>query len=393
MQGGNGFWLKRLHSPAAVMDKKAINEIKKLIRPDSCIDRIRGCYVDEEGSVIRELHDSIAAMEKESLEKYCEILRSALSGKPGRNLFNMEFPLEEESEGGRQQLLYRLQRSELKSDELLTIFFNKIVGNFRCQTKYLILLVHGMYDVPAKSSDNVKMEDASDYVYPFLLCCICPVILAKEGLCYDEEACTFLDRNTSWAAQKPVCGFLFPAFNDRQSDIHSLLYYCRKEDERHEEISGELLGCELPLAESGQKELFRTMVEKTLGPDCSFEKVKNVSDAVSAFIEENKGGDEPVRLEKEQMRRILHESGAEQDVLGDFDDAYDGLIGEGGALTAENLVDQTKFEVVSPSLKISVKAGMADMLRTRVIDGREYLMIPVTDELEVNGIRILKTSR
>ena len=223
VQGGNGFWLKRLHSPAAVMDKKAINEIKKLIRPDSCIDRIRGCYVDEEGSVIRELHDSIAAMEKESLEKYCEILRSALSGKPGRNLFNMEFPLEEESEGGRQQLLYRLQRSELKSDELLTIFFNKIVGNFRCQTKYLILLVHGMYDVPAKSSDNVKMEDASDYVYPFLLCCICPVILAKEGLCYDEEACTFLDRNTSWAAQKPVCGFLFPAFNDRQSDIHSLM--------------------------------------------------------------------------------------------------------------------------------------------------------------------------
>ena len=210
------------------MDKKAISEIRKLIKPDSCIDRIRACYVNEEGEVIRELHDSLAAMEKESLEKYCEILRGAMSGKPGRNLFNMEFPLEEEAEGGRQQLLYRLQQSELKNDELLTLFFNKVVENFRCQSKYLILLVHGAYDIPARGSDNEEMEDASDYVYSFLLCCICPVTLMKEGLCYDEEACTFLDRRMDWAVQKPVSGFLFPAFNDRQPDIHSLLYYCRR---------------------------------------------------------------------------------------------------------------------------------------------------------------------
>ena len=104
------------------MDKKAINEIRKLVKPDSCIDRIRACYVNEEGEVIREIHDSLATMEKESMEKYCEILRGAMSGKLGRNLFNMEFPLEEEAEGGRQQLLYRLQQSELKNDELLTLF-------------------------------------------------------------------------------------------------------------------------------------------------------------------------------------------------------------------------------------------------------------------------------
>lgn len=36
---------------------------------------------------------------------------------------------------------------------------------------------------------------------------------------------------------------------------------------------------------------------------------------------------------------------------------------------------------------------MAGMLRTRVIDGLEYLLIPVSDELEVNGIRILQTQK
>ena len=375
------------------MDKKAISEIRKLIKPDSCVDRIRGCYVNEEGQVIRELHDSLASMEKESLEKYCEILRGAMSGKLGRNLFNMEFPLAGETEGSGQQMLYRLQQSELKDDALLTAFFENVVKHFRCDSKYLILLIHGIYDIPAKGSDNAEMEDASDYVYSFLLCCICPVILMKEGLCYDEDACTFLDRRMDWAVQKPVSGFLFPAFNDRQPDVHSLLYYCRKEDARHEEISADLLGCSLPIPEADQKELFKSMVEQTLGRDCNFENVRNLNDAVSELIEQNKDSGEPVRIERAEMRRLLSENGADQSVLGDFDAAYDEAVGAGVPLMAENLIDTSKLEVKSPSLRISVRSEMADMLKTRVIDGMEYLLIPVTDELEVNGIRILQTRK
>ena len=375
------------------MDKKAISEIRKLIKPDSCVDRIRGCYVNEEGQIIHELHDSLASMEKESLEKYCEILRGALSGKLGRNLFNMEFPIVGETEGSGQQMLYRLQQSGLKDDSLLTEFFEDVVKHFRCDSKYLILLIHGIYDIPAKGSDNAEMEDASDYVYSFLLCCICPVILMKEGLCYDEDACTFLDRRMDWAVQKPVSGFLFPAFNDRQPDVHSLLYYCRKEDARHEEISADLLGCSLPIPEADQKELFKSMVEQTLGRDCNFENVRNLNDAVSEIIEQNKDSGEPVQIEKAEMRRLLSENGADQSVLSDFDAAYDEAVGEGVPLMAENLIDTSKLEVKSPSLRISVKSEMADMLKTRVIDGMEYLLIPVTDELEVNGIRILQTRK
>ena len=375
------------------MDKKAISEIRKLIKPDSCVDRIRGCYVNEEGQIIHELHDSLASMEKESLEKYCEILRGALSGKLGRNLFNMEFPIVGETEGSGQQMLYRLQQSGLKDDALLTEFFEDVVKHFRCDSKYLILLIHGIYDIPAKGSDNAEMEDASDYVYSFLLCCICPVILMKEGLCYDEDACTFLDRRMDWAVQKPVSGFLFPAFNDRQPDVHSLLYYCRKEDARHEEISADLLGCSLPIPEADQKELFKSMVEQTLGRDCNFENVRNLNDAVSEIIEQNKDSGEPVQIEKAEMRRLLSENGADQSVLSDFDAAYDEAVGEGVPLMAENLIDTSKLEVKSPSLRISVKSEMADMLKTRVIDGMEYLLIPVTDELEVNGIRILQTRK
>lgn len=288
-------------------------------------------------------------------------------------------------------MLYRLLQSELKDDDLLTQFFEKVVEHFKNEGKYLILLIHGVYDIPAKGTDKADMEDASDYVYPFLLCCICPVNLMKEGLCYDEEACTFLDRRTDWAVQKPVSGFLFPAFNDRQPDIHSLLYYCRKEEERHEEISADMLGCALPIPETDQKEIFKSMVEQTLGRNCDFQNVRSLQDAVSEIIEQNKDSGEPVQIEKSEMRRLLSENGADQSVLSDFDAAYDEAVGAGVPLMAENLIDTAKVEVKSPSMKISVKADMAGMLRTRVIDGLEYLLIPVSDELEVNGIRILQT--
>ena len=135
------------------------------------------------------------------------------------------------------------------------------------------------------------------------------------------------------------------------------------------------------------------MVEQTLGRNCDFENVKAINDAVTEIIEQNKDSGEPVTIEKAQMRRLLSENGADQSVLSDFDEAYDEAVGEGAALMAENLVETSRFEVKSPSLKISVKADMADMLKTRVIDGMEYLLIPVVDELEVNGIRILQKKK
>lgn len=375
------------------MDKKAIAEIRKLLKGDSYIDRIRGCYVDEEGQIIRQLRVPLSSLESDSLEQYCALLRAALSGKIGRNLFNMEFPLQQEREGGRQRRLYELLQDGLRDDALAEGFFEELVESFQIQGKYLILMAHGLYDVPARGKDKAEMEDASDTVYPFLVLSICPVTLLKEGLCYDEEACIFLDRRTDWAVQKPVTGFLYPAFNDRASDLHSLLYFTKKEDERHEEFGADFLGCSLPMPEADQKDLFRAMVEQTLGRNCDFTNVRDLHDAVNDLIRQQEDEDEPAQIDKTQMRSLLREHGAPQEVLEDFDNAYDEAVGRDVPLMAENIADTGKLEVKSPHMKITVNADMTQMLTTRVIDGREYLLIPVVDEIEVNGIRILQTAQ
>ena len=376
------------------MDKKAIAEIRKLMTMNNCrIDKIRGCYVDENREIVTELRETFLALEESTVEKYCEIFRQTLGGKPGRNLFNLEFPLAEEEAGGKQDLLYRLQKSGLEDSTLVRAFFDRVIETAQFPDKYLILLAHGIYDIPGRTSDGIDMDDASDYVYDFILCSICPVILLKEGLCYDSEKMCFLDRRSDWAVQRPDAGFLFPAFNDRGSDIHQLLYFVRRPDEMHPELSDDLLGCPMPLPEEDQRGVFKNVVEATLGRDCDFENVKNIHEAIGQLIEQEKDSGEPPQIEKVQLRRILYENGAADDALDTFDAAFDDAVGEGGALMAENAADTKKLEIKTPSLRITVKAEMADMIKTRFIDGIEYLTIPVADDIEVNGIRILQSRR
>ena len=372
------------------MDKKAIAEIRKLMSLKHCtIDRLRGIYVDDNREILMEMKETFLAMQEENVEKYCDIFKKTLSGKLGRNLFNLEFPLEEEKEGGRQEFLYRLQRSELKDEDLVSEFFEKVVETYEAPGKYLVLLVHGMYDIPSRTSDGNDLEDGSDYVYSFLLCSFCPVTERRDGLCYDSDTGMFIDKRGEWMVQKPDQGFLFPAYNDRMPDLHGALYYARKEEERHSELTDSLLGASLPMKQSDQASLFSSLVEETLGRDCDYDNVVAVQEAVSQMIEEHRDDPEPLQLEKADVRRVLSENGASQEVMETFDESFDQAVGEGGTLMAESLVPSGNLVVKSPSIRISIKSDMKDMLKTRVLDGREYLVIPIQDEIEVNGIRIL----
>ena len=107
--------------------------------------------------------------------KYFEIFRKSLSGTVGKNLMNMEFPWTQEAEGGTQHFLMRLRSSKLTDDELVENFYDRIIENYDYPENYYIILIHGVYDIPGKSSDGAEMFDASDEIYDHIMCCICPV--------------------------------------------------------------------------------------------------------------------------------------------------------------------------------------------------------------------------
>ncbi len=371
------------------MVKREISEIKRQFTPANCsITRICGCYVDGEKAKKTELKEAFLSLPEEDMYKYFEILRKTLSGTLGKNLLNLDFPLDSEMEGGPQEFLLRLRDSRLKDDQLLEAFYDRIIEQYEYTGNYLILLIHDAYDIPGKTSDGLEMDDASDEVYSYILCCICPVDLSKPGLSYNELENTFQNRIRDWVVGMPELGFLFPAFNDRSTDLHSALYYSKKANELHDGFIEQLLGCPMPLPADGQKESFQAIVEETLGDTCDYETVRTIHENLNEMLEEHKDAPEPLILDKYQVKSLLENSGVEEEQLEQFDKCFDEAAGEKASIFASNIANTRAFEVKTPDVIIKVNPDRTDLVETREIEGRQYLVIQIEGGVEVNGIMV-----
>ena len=371
------------------MIKQEINEIKRLFTPNNCsITRICGCYVDGEKNKKTEFREAFLSLPEEEIFKYFELLRKTLSGSLGKNLLNLGFPTDSEAEGGTQEFLYRLRESRLKDDALLEEFYDRVISAYEFVGNYLILLIHDAYDVPGKTTDGLTMEDASDTVFEYLLCSICPVVLSKPGLSYDAEINEFHNRMRDWVVNMPETGFLFPAFNDRASDIHSTLYYSKNPEEPHAEFAEGILGCPLSLSAGVQKETFQTIIEQTLGEDCEYAVVKSIHENLTEMIEEHKEIPEPLTLGKTEVKHLLEKSGVEEEKLTDFEKLYDASAGEDTSLFVDNVASTRSFEVKTPDVVVKVNPERADLVNTMMVEGKKCLVIEINDQVEVNGISV-----
>ena len=371
------------------MIKQEINEIKKLFTPSNCsITRICGCYVDGEKEKKADFKQAFLALPEEEMFKYFEILRKNLSGTIGKNLLNLDFPLQTENAGGTQEFMLRLRNSKLKDDALLDEFYDKVIASYEYVGNFLILVIHDAYDVPGKSTDGIEMDDASDEVYEYIMVCICPVNLSKPGLSYNAVENTFQNRIRDWVVGMPEAGFLFPAFNDRGTDLHSTLYYTKDANELKEGFVESLLGCPLPLPASSQKESFQALIEETLAETCSIEAVINIHERLNEIIEEHKEDPAPLIMDREEVKTVLADSGVSNEKLETFDKCFDATAGEGTELVVSNVVNTRTFEVKTPDVVIKVNPERIDLVKTKIVDGRECLVIDLGSDVIVNGITI-----
>lgn len=376
------------------MNKKEILEIRKQFTPANCaITRICGCYVDHEKNKKLESKDAFLSLPEEEAFKYFDIFKKTLSGTVGKNMLNMEFPIDAEMPGGTQEFLLKLRNSKLEDDMLLEEFYDKVIATYEYAENYYIILIHAMYDVPGKTSDDLEMFDASDEVYEYLLMSICPVSLSKAGLCYNAEDNRIEDRIRDWIVDMPDKGFLFPAFNDRSTDLHSMLYYTKKSSDLQPEMIDQLLGAKMPMSADDQKESFQMIIEDTLGEEGDYETVRNIHETLNDLIEEHKEEPEPLALDMTEMKKVFEQSGVDAEKMENFERNFEENAGEKATLLASNITETKKFNIETPDVVIKVNPDRADLVETRIIDGRQCLVIPVDDHIEVNGINVRTISR
>lgn len=371
------------------MNKKEVSEIKKLFTKENCsINRICGCYVNNEKEKQIGSWDVFISLPEDEMFKYMDIFKKTLSGTIGKNLLNLSFPFEQEMGDGMQKFLMRLRDSGLKDDVLLEAFYDKVIETYYHPQNYYIILAYGAYDIPMQTSDGMEMEDASEYVYNFILCSICPVNLTKGGLCYNVHNNIIEDRIRDWFVGPPELGFLFPAFNDRNSDIHNLLYYSKNVKKFNKDMIEDFLGCSKPLTAPEQKESFDMLIEDTFGAACSLETMRVIHEKLKELAEEDAESLDSVILNRSDVKKLFFHSGADEKMLEEFEENFDMHMAKDTRFTVTNITDDKKFEVQMPDVSIKVNPARADLVDTCIVNGRQCLVIEINDQVRVNGVSV-----
>ena len=186
-------------------------------------------------------------------------------------------------------------------------------------------------------------------------------------------------------------GFMFPAFDDRGANIYSALYYSRNLSDIHEEFIEAVFNTqEVPMSAGAQKNVFSGLLCDALENECSLEVVKAVHGQIRERLELHKESKDPEvpELYVEDMDDILKGSGVTDEKIKVFNELCRRELGESPVMNPNNLIESKKFEMVTSEVKITVDPEYTYTIKTEVIDGSKYILIPVGEGVEVNGIDI-----
>ena len=373
------------------MNDKEIGEIRRHLRRDrSNITAIYGCYVNENKEIITEFRQSTGMMPENESDKYFALLRRTLSGSIGKNLIDITFKTSQVASSPEHQLLMDLRKEQLKDEEKRKELYQKIIDNVVMEGNYLILLTCDTYDVPFKSKDDSFQKDNSEETYTYILCTICPVKQTKANLHYVPEEKLFHDGAMHQMVSAPVLGFLFPAFDNRATNIYNALYYTKDTKASQEPLVEAIFNTPIPKPAYEQKRSFEALLTTALGEECSLDVVQTVHDQLSQRIEMHKEAKvaDPLLIAKEDVKEVLESCGVSEASVSKFSVEYDEVFGYETDLHPKNIIDTKHFEVKTPDVVIKVDPTRSDLIETRIIGGVKYIMICADEDVEVNGVNI-----
>lgn len=367
------------------MIKAEISEIKKSFTLKNCsVTRICGCYVNGDKDIINTWSQNFMAMDEEDLFKYMDLFRKCLSGALDKTLFNIT-PKQNVCDK-----LYQLKQSRLVENDMLMEFYQEIIDHYEYVGNYLILIIHDVYDIPGRGSDNLEMEDASDEVYEYIMACICPVSLATPALGYDKEKSIFTHIERDWLLKAPDVALLYPAFNDRSEDREAALYSVKSMDSAKKDFAANTMGAVIEWTPGEEKDIFQNVIEQVLGYDKSIDDVRSVNKRILELAEERKYEPEQGKVGIEDVRKLLRAAGIKEDKIGTLDRIFTEEAGTCDAeISLDNIVNRRSFTIKTGHETLSMKPERAYNVEMKVIDGKPCLVLPLDEDyIDVNGMDV-----
>lgn len=354
------------------MEKKEISEIRKLLKPESCVlTRIAGCYVSNEKEKVSKFKDAFLSVPEEEMFKYFDLFRKAFSGKIGKTLHNMEFPVKEQDQ--RHKLLMALKAEHLENNNTLDLFYNSVIENYDTTDNYMILLVHGTYDIPGKSAAG-EDEKWSEEVYEHILCLFCPVTLDKASLALKDDKSNLRCKNRDWVIEAPKHAFLFPTFDDRQENVSGMLFYTKKSDDLQETFLNEMFGVSYLRPESEQKKVIAETLEAA---SINFEQLTELKDKTYEMQEANDV------IDSKEMEKLCSMCGIDASGMSNMMDSQGCK-----KVMLSNTIDSEKTTIDTGNVTLKLKNDDLHNLELRKVDGRNCIVIHISNQVVMDGIPI-----
>lgn len=373
------------------MNEKEIGEIRRRTRKDrSNMTAIYGCYVNGNKEIISCFKQSVGLMSESDAEKYFGVFKRSLSGTIGKNLIDICFRTAQVVDSPEHKFLMELRKTSLQDETLRMRLFQKIIEAVTYDEGFLILAGCDSYDVPFKSSDDIKQSDASSEVYTYIQCAVCPVKQTKANLRYVAEDKEFHDGGIAQVVCAPELGFLFPAFDHRTTNIYNALFYTHSAAVSNEQLIDVLFNIKAPKPAEEQKKSFEALLASSLGNDCSFDVVQSVHDEIRQCIDLHKESKvaEPLLISKDQVKAALKSCGVSDPSVSKFSVGFDEVFGFETQLHPKNIINNKRFDITMPDVSIKVNPERSDLIETRVIGGVKYILICADENVEVNGVNI-----
>ena len=354
------------------MERSDLLEIRKVVKSkESCVSWVYSLYVDADNQPCYENVQRLAEMEDAERFRHLGIFAKVLSTRLGRDAFPVRLEAQKDS-------LLELRSSSGGISEFEE-FRDQLLAGYSHTDPYYATLVRVIYDVPLKSKDGRRLEDG-DAVYEALIFSLCPAKLSKPVLGFDEDHVVELNRR--WQIGNPVSGFLYPAFSDRAEDRNLLLLHStRPEEESFINNFFQVDADAQPVGVKMQKDLFSSLIGQM---DVNLESAA----AITETLLEKSAEEDVTTLGREDVRSIVEAAGVD---TAEFDEIYSDTVGETPILAAA--VAESSVAVKTDSAVIKVPSEQAQLIETRRIDGRDYILIPADGTVTVNGVAVSASGR
>ncbi len=350
-----------------ILQNSDLKELRKQLKSKQPpVDWVYGLYVSSENEPVWENIQPFNTMEEAEMFRHINLFSRILSGKIGKNIF----PVPLKSQQGSLLTLRAIPGKEVSEFEG---FRNFLLENHVHTDPYYAMAAHIVYDVPKKSSDGRTLEDG-DVVYESILFAICPASLSKPSLGFEDERVKELDRR--WNIGNPTCGFLYPSFDDRNEERNESLE-CSLSPVSENLLNALFEAQKAPIGQKDQKELFSDLMSRM---DIGVEDAAAIEETIS-----EKTSDGEMEFNMNSLRLVAEECGVNTET---FADIYEETVGADTTLSAAAIAE-SYVTVKTESATIRVPSDKATLIKTRNIDGIDYLLVPADGVIMVNGAPVL----